>query len=96
MKVKRFDNGGEAGGDDGSNDVGLEASEPASTFYDTYAKNPTANYVPSGTRRNVGSGVAVQEPGVEEARGLLPQSMIPMTGTEMQRALPSDAPGSFG
>jgi len=61
MKVKRFDNGGEAGGDRGSNDVGLEASEPASTFYDTYAKNPTANYVPSGTRRNVGAGVAVQE-----------------------------------
>jgi hypothetical protein len=96
MKVKRFDNGGEAGGDGGSNDVGLEATEPASTFYDTYAKNPTANYVPFGTRRNVGAGVAVQEPGAEEARGLLSPSIIPMTGTEMQRALTSYAPGSFG
>ena len=54
MKVKRFDNGGEA-------DSGIEATEPASTFYDTYAKDPTANYVPSGSRRSVGSGVAVQE-----------------------------------
>lgn len=97
MKVKRFDNGGEAGGDGGSDNAGLEATEPASTFYDTYAKNPTANYVPSGSRRNVGSGVAVQEPSVEEPRGLIPGgSVIPMTGVEMQRALTSYAPGSFG
>lgn len=88
--------GPEAVSGDNTVDPGLEATESASTFYDTFAKDPVANYVPSGARRNVGTGVAVQEPGAEEARGLLPGSITPMTGIEMQRALSSYAPESFG
>lgn len=88
--------GPEAVSGDTTVDPGLEATGPASTFYDTFAKDPVANYVPSGARRNVGTGVAVQEPGSEEARGLLPGSITPMTGIEMQRALSSYAPESFG
>jgi len=77
-------------------DPGLEATGPASNFYNTFAKDPTANYLPAGAIRNVGTGVAVQDPGAEEVRGLLPGSIIPMTGSEMQRTLASSQPGSIG
>lgn len=53
--------GSEAVSGDTTVDPGLEATGPASTFYDTFAKDPVANYMPSGARRNVGTGVAVQE-----------------------------------
>jgi hypothetical protein len=83
---------------DAAPDQGLEATEPGSNFYNTFAKDPTANYVPSGARRRVGTGVAVQEPGAEEPMGLLPRSgsVIPMTGSQMQQALASYSPGSLG
>ena len=82
--------------------LGLEGSDSVvgdvvgSIFKSGNAASVSSDYLPSGARRNVGTGVAVQEPGAEEARGLLPGSITPMTGIEMQRALSSYAPESFG
>ena len=82
--------------------LGLEGSDSVvgdvvgSIFKSGNAASVSSDYLPSGARRNVGTGVAVQEPGAKEARGLLPGSITPMTGIEMQRALSSYAPESFG